>query len=568
MKSTDKKSIDLQCASVSLEEKERYCSIVESLPDLICSFSSDGKPTYVNQAFCDFLEKPRADLLSGNILDLIPVHVKTDIMSALNSISPANPTTHYIQNPDQDHPDQWFSWNVRGVFDNEGNVLEYHAIGRDVSELRQAEERHQESAQDYEDIVERSPDMIHSVDNDGHILFANKRECDLLGYDRNEIVGMHIFDLYAPEERKRIETGFEKLKKEGKLHVSDGKMLKKNGEIFLVDIDSTAVADSRGNFVRTRSIIRDVTSKKKHEMEAQASEHKYRIVVENANEVILVAQDNMIRFANPKAAEVTGYTLDEIYSQPFTQFIHPDDQKMVAERYKKRLMGESTKSTYIFRIITKTKDTRWLEIHSVKIDWEGKPATLSFLTDVTEREKAAHSLKRSEALYRSIFDQAIDAIVLINMDGVFSQGNQVFKRQFGYTETEYKKLKITDIEAGMTPDEVSQKMAYVKDHGSDTYETQSKTKTGKIIDVLISMNLVRLDGEDFFHAIFRDITIRKQAENELNQKIEQMEFMGRLNIKRHKKMLDMQKEIIDLKRRLGESPPSMRELDEFNAEES
>ncbi len=568
MEKQDKKTIDIKCSTISLEEKERYCSIVESLPDLICSCDVDGKPTYVNQAYCDFTSKTKLDLMKSNIFDLISQDALPDVLKLLKTITPENPIIQYVALPEKDKVNQWISWNIRGVFDPKGKVVEYHAIGRDVTDQKNTEESLKESQQDYYDIVERSPDMIHSIDKDGHILFVNKRECELLGYSKDELVGKHIYDIYPPEEHERVGKGFETLQKEGKLYVTGAKMLKKDGDVVEVEIDSVAVSDQQGNFIRTRSIIRDVTTKKKQKMAAAASEQKYKMVVENANEVILVAQDNKIKFANPKIEEVTGYSRDDLYSKRFTDFIHPDDQKMVADRYAKRLAGESVKANYTFRIVTKAKDTRWLEIHSVQIEWEEKPAVLSFLTDVTEREKASHGLKRSEELYRSMFDQAIDSITLVRLDGTFSHMNQGFKKKFGYTDEEYKKIRITDLEVSDSSEEISQHINLIKEKGSDTFETRLKNKAGDILDFLISVKLVKLDDEQFLHSVIRDITDKKKAEDELNQKIEQMEFMGRLNIKRHKKMLEMQTEIIALKKRLGETPPLLEELDEFNSDES
>lgn len=130
----------------------------------------------------------------------------------------------------------------------------------------------EEAEAKYRDIVENCPDMIHSVDANGRIVFANQAECKFLGYSKEELVGKHIKEIYAPELWENVEKGFKKLKKEGKLLVLDGRMVKKNGERLDVELRSLAVYDENGNFVKTRTIIRDFTRRKELEQELIQSE--------------------------------------------------------------------------------------------------------------------------------------------------------------------------------------------------------------------------------------------------------------------------------------------------------
>ncbi len=144
------------------------------------------------------------------------------------------------------------------------------------------------------------------------------------------------------------------------------------------------------------TVFVDVTQEKQAEVSLRESEEKYRSVVNNANEAIFVIQDWMVKFSNPKALEVSGFSEEELKGRPFVEFIHPDDRDMVAERHQKRLRGEAVESVYSFRIITKSKETRWVEIKPVQIVWEDRPATLNFLSDITERKHAEMRLKKSE----------------------------------------------------------------------------------------------------------------------------------------------------------------------------
>ncbi len=124
----------------------------------------------------------------------------------------------------------------------------------------------------------------------------------------------------------------------------------------------------------------------------KASEDRYRQVVENANEAILVAQDGMLRFVNRMACEITGYSEAELLGRPFLDFIHRDDRSMVTDLHQRRLRGETLPTRYPFRLVVRDGDTRWVEIGVVLIEWEGRAATLNLLTDITERKRAEEKL--------------------------------------------------------------------------------------------------------------------------------------------------------------------------------
>ena len=130
-----------------------------------------------------------------------------------------------------------------------------------------------------------------------------------------------------------------------------------------------------------------ISERKQIEVALLDSEEKYRSVIENANVLIVVIQDGVFKFINTVTHKITGYPREELIGKSFVDLIHPDDRKMVVERHKKRLKGEEIIDTYTFRVISKNGQVKWLEIKAVKILWEKKPATLNFITDVTEQKQ-------------------------------------------------------------------------------------------------------------------------------------------------------------------------------------
>ncbi len=107
-----------------------------------------------------------------------------------------------------------------------------------------------------------------------------------------------------------------------------------------------------------------------------------------------MAQNDRFLFANPKGEELFEYSIKELSSLPFIEFIYKDDREIVQERYQKRLEGESLPDVYPFRIITKSSNIKWVELKVALFSWENGPATLCFMTDITEQYRAEEALEK------------------------------------------------------------------------------------------------------------------------------------------------------------------------------
>lgn len=128
------------------------------------------------------------------------------------------------------------------------------------------------------------------------------------------------------------------------------------------------------------------------------SEERYRLLVNNANEAIIVIQDLMVIYANPKAARLSGYSLDQPLS--FTNLVHPDDRELALQRHLQRIKGEKVPDVYPIRIVDSKGNIGWVEISAVSISWRGKPANLVFLNDITEHRQAEEALRQNEERFR------------------------------------------------------------------------------------------------------------------------------------------------------------------------
>lgn len=130
------------------------------------------------------------------------------------------------------------------------------------------------------------------------------------------------------------------------------------------------------------------------------SSAKYRLLVENASEGIVVAQGGRVQFVNSMLLTLLGYSSDEVVGQNLLQFVHEDDRPKVMESYQLRLQGRAQGLKYPLRVLTHD-GMRWFEISGTQFEWEGKSATLNFLTDIQDRvemEKQIHTLAYHDSL--------------------------------------------------------------------------------------------------------------------------------------------------------------------------
>lgn len=131
----------------------------------------------------------------------------------------------------------------------------------------------------------------------------------------------------------------------------------------------------------------------RYEQALRGSEERYRKLVDYATQGICVLQDDRFRFVNPKTLELLGYNEAELVNQPLFSLIHPDDQGLAKANHALRLEGKGEGLTYPLRMHTRQQGWRWFEISGVLFDWHGRPATLNFLADVTERLQAAEQMR-------------------------------------------------------------------------------------------------------------------------------------------------------------------------------
>lgn len=147
-----------------------------------------------------------------------------------------------------------------------------------------------------------------------------------------------------------------------------------------------------------KNLQQQLSELRQTEKALQESEARYRSLVENANEAIIVVQDGFIRYANPMALQTFDCSAAEITATPAIDFVHPDDREHILVRNKKRLKGENVENPINFRLLTTNGTIKTITNSSVRIQWDGRPADLVLMTDITEVKKMEDEILRADKL--------------------------------------------------------------------------------------------------------------------------------------------------------------------------
>ena len=315
------------------------------------------------------------------------------------------------------------------VTDKEEQVLFEEVVGDIASALhtleieeerKLLEEELRHSEEKYREMVNQAPDGMTTIDIKGNVTACNRAFLESTGFTKEEIVGHHFSKLPTLRTRDipkylKVFAALMRGKIPRPLEVT---WVDRNGTEHETEVRISPMRKD-GKVHAFQTIARDVTDRKRMSRALRESEEKYRLLVENANEGIVVVQDGLLKFSNPRAAEVTGYTMKELASKPFKELIHPEDREMVLARHKRRIKRKDVPDLYTFRVVGKRGNVIWVEINAVVFRWEGKPATLNLLNDVTARKRAEMKAEREALNLQYLYGTALELTAFPQEDDIY-----------------------------------------------------------------------------------------------------------------------------------------------------
>ncbi|MBF0551024.1 MAG: PAS domain S-box protein, partial [Deltaproteobacteria bacterium] len=281
--------------------------------------------------------------------------------------------------------------------------------------------------------LDMASDAAFWIGPDGRFSYANRAACTSLGYSREELLTLSVADVNPDFPPEMWPDHWEKVKEHGWLiHVTRHR--DKNGRIFPVEVKINYFEFEGHEY--NLAYVRDISEQRQAETTLRESEEKYRILVEQSLQGIMIITGEVpqIVLANPAMAAISGYTIEELTSLPPGdpyELIHPEDRPTVMQRYLSRSQGGQEPSNYQFRLIRKDQEVRWLEAFVSRSDHHGQPAFLTAFVDITGRKQAEQARQESESRYRAIVNDQDDLICRFSKEGKIAFVNQAFCRFFG-----------------------------------------------------------------------------------------------------------------------------------------
>lgn len=253
---------------------------------------------------------------------------------------------------------------------------------------------------DFSQIFNAHSAMMFLVDPETMAVVDANPACEAFyGYTRQEFQGMRLADLNVLDDAG-LRREIARLHAEGRSDIEVRHRLK-NGEVRDVDIRSDAIALPDGRVVQL-AVVFDITRRKEQERELRASEARLRRLVESTPEAIIIAQQGRIVYANPAAERISGYRAAELSRIHYLEMVPPEDQEALRQNHERRLQGLPIPESYQVRFMRKDMEMRWVEINGLRIDHEGQPATLNFVTDITQRKRDEAERLQQERLQAAV----------------------------------------------------------------------------------------------------------------------------------------------------------------------
>jgi len=361
----------------------------------------------------------------------------------------------------------------------------------------------------------------------------------LTGRASQEVIGKSLALLFPPDQVRATMSFIRETRPDEHWETVEIGIQNVDGTVRSVLWNSATICGHDGTTpVATIAQGQDITERKQAEEALQHSERRYRLLVENANEAILVIQDGMIRFLNHAASQIIGCSEDELLSRHFMDFIHRDDRSMVLGRHMRRLRGEKPPGRYSFRLVDKDGGTRWVEVGAVLIEWEGRAATLNFVTDVNARKRAEEALREANQYLNNLITYANAPIIVWDTKYRITRFNHAFEKLTGRTSQEVigKSLALL-----FPPDQVGATMSFIQETQPDehweTVEIGIQHIDGTVRSVLWnSATICGPDGTTPVATIAQghDITERKRVREEKEKlqaqtwQLQKRESLGRM----------------------------------------
>jgi PAS domain S-box-containing protein len=301
-----------------------------------------------------------------------------------------------------------------------------------------------ESEENYRLLVDNQTDLIVKVDKDNRFTYVSPSYCKTFGKTEKELIGNSFVPLVHEEDREHTLNEMKKLYKPPFQARMQQRALTAHGWRWLEWVD-TAILDENGNVKEIIGVGRDITEQKQFELALKESEVKFRNMANASPIAIMVYQDNKYVYVNDAVEALSGYKPEEFIGMDFWTIVHPEDKEIIKERGQIRQNGGFPPNNYEFRIITKDGKIRWMLLNGTVISYNGRPAGLVTVMDITDRKKAEEALFEEKEKLQITLQSIGDGVIATDTKGNVVMINKAAQQLTGYSQIEAEGKHLSEI---------------------------------------------------------------------------------------------------------------------------
>ncbi len=499
------------------ESEQKARAIFDQTYEFVGMLTPDGVLIDANRTALDFAGLEPAAVLGKYFWDTQwwshSAEMQQKVREAVTSAAAGTVVRFEATHRATDGTLRYVDFSLKPVRDNGGELRFLLPEGRDITEVRQAETSLRTSEKLYRSLFESAGDAIFLMRED-RFVECNLKTLKMFGCSREEILGETPYRFSPqtqPDGRASADKAQEKISAAltGEPQFFEWKHVTYGGEQFDAEVSLTRIDLPSGAHIQ--AIVRDVSERKLAEDRLRDSEKKLRLVLDNSPFAgYVLGPDGKSLYANRASVIISGYSSEELLGKDFTELVHPEDLDRIRKIREARMAGEPVAQNYVFRIIDKSGIVHWVENDVIMMQWEGLPASLGYLRDVTERRKAEEELQ----IRAQLLDGASDSIFLLGENGRILYANEAAAGARGYSREEMAGLNIRDLVRPELRGGVAARLGDIVAKGEVVFESEHLRRNGETFPVDTSARLVVIDGRKYIIGIVRDITERKRAEAE------------------------------------------------------
>ena len=516
-------------AEVALQESEkRFRELIELAADGILIGSNDGNIIAANTYMQILTGRPADQLIDHNISELFGENVLKENPLRYDLLKKGETV---VREREILHPDgKTIPIEMHTKMMPDGT---YQSIYRDVTERKRSEEILRESETKFKSLVESTSDLIWESSIEGYYTYVSPQFENLLGYIDDEVIGKSPYDFMEGHNgSEEISESSSFLNPATPFNYLVNKFKHKNGNILYFETSGVPVYNNSGTLTGYRGISRDITRRRLDEKEL----HKLSSVVQqNPNTIIITNLEGTIEYINPAGCDITGYSADELTGSTPSILSSGDTSRETYNTLWKTLK-EGKKWEGNFKNRKKNGEYYWERALIVPIrDAEGIITNyLAVKEDITTRIQAEEALTESEERYRMLFDASPDAIILADIEsGRLLGANSAACSMLGYQLNEIRQMHQFEIHPARLKQfaiDAFNKHALQEGEKGNMKPTESVClrSDGAEIPVEVLSNNITLNGRNIMQGVFRNISERNQAREELLKAKEKAEASDKL----------------------------------------